>query len=46
VTDDPDFAGELAPIHLERRSWIGVRALLLPGVRVGKVAIVAAGGWY
>ncbi len=43
VPDDPDFAGELAPIHLERRSWIGVRALLLPGVRVGEGAVVAAG---
>jgi acetyltransferase-like isoleucine patch superfamily enzyme len=43
VPDDPDFAGELAPIHLERRAWIGVRALLLPGVRVGEGAVVAAG---
>lgn len=43
MPDDPDFAGALAPIHLERRSWIGVRALLLPGVRVGEGAVVAAG---
>lgn len=43
VPDDPDFAGVLAPIHLERHSWIGMRALLLPGVRVGEGAVVGAG---
>jgi putative colanic acid biosynthesis acetyltransferase WcaF len=43
VPDDPDFAGTLAPIHLERHAWIGMRALLLPGVRIGEGAIVAAG---
>jgi acetyltransferase-like isoleucine patch superfamily enzyme len=43
IPDDPDFAGALAPIHLERHSWIGVRALLLAGVHVGEGAVVAAG---
>jgi acetyltransferase-like isoleucine patch superfamily enzyme len=42
IPDDPDFAAHLAPIHLERRCWIGMRALVLPGVRVGEGAIVGA----
>ena len=43
LPDDPDFAAELAPIHLEHHSWIGMRALVMPGVRVGEGAVVAAG---
>ncbi|HEX5853233.1 MAG TPA: DapH/DapD/GlmU-related protein [Solirubrobacteraceae bacterium] len=43
IPDDPDFTATMAPIHLERGSWIGVRALLLPGVRVGEGAVVGAG---
>jgi maltose O-acetyltransferase len=43
MPDDPGFKAALAPIHLERRSWIGMRALILPGVRVGEGAIVGAG---
>jgi acetyltransferase-like isoleucine patch superfamily enzyme len=43
VADDPEFAGTLAPVHLERRCWIGVRALVLPGVRIGEGAVVGAG---
>ncbi len=43
MPDDPDFKADIAPIHLERGSWIGVRALLMPGVRVGEGAVVGAG---
>jgi acetyltransferase-like isoleucine patch superfamily enzyme len=31
------------PIVVEDGAWIGMRALILPGVRVGKGAVVAAG---
>lgn len=43
IPDDPDFTARLAPIHLEHHSWIGMRALVLPGVHVGEGAIVGAG---
>jgi acetyltransferase-like isoleucine patch superfamily enzyme len=42
VADDPNYAAVLAPVHLERRCWIGMRALVLPGVRVGEGAVVGA----
>jgi acetyltransferase-like isoleucine patch superfamily enzyme len=41
--DSPEFAAELAPVRFERRCWIGTRALVLPGVRIGEGAVVAAG---
>jgi acetyltransferase-like isoleucine patch superfamily enzyme len=41
--DDPEFAATLAPVHLEQRCWIGMRSLVMPGVRVGEGAVVAAG---
>jgi acetyltransferase-like isoleucine patch superfamily enzyme len=43
LPDDPDFKATLAPIHLESHSWIGMRALIMPGVCVGEGAVVAAG---
>jgi putative colanic acid biosynthesis acetyltransferase WcaF len=43
IPDDPDYAAELAPVHLERRCWIGMRSLVMPGVNVGEGAVVAAG---
>jgi acetyltransferase-like isoleucine patch superfamily enzyme len=43
MPDDPDFTATFAPIHLGRGSWIGVRALLMPGVRIGEGAVVGAG---
>lgn len=43
VPDSPRFAARLAPIHLEHHCWIGMRTLVLPGVRVGEGAIVGAG---
>jgi acetyltransferase-like isoleucine patch superfamily enzyme len=43
VADDPEFAGALAPVRLESRCWIGLRAMVLPGVRIGEGAVVGAG---
>ncbi len=31
------------PVVIEDRAWIGMRAMILPGVRVGRGAVVAAG---
>jgi len=31
------------PVHIEDDVWIGARALILPGVRIGKGAIIGAG---
>jgi acetyltransferase-like isoleucine patch superfamily enzyme len=41
--DDPSFAGRESPVHLEHHAWIGLRAIVMPGVVVGEGAIVAAG---
>ncbi|MBI3945606.1 MAG: acyltransferase [Armatimonadetes bacterium] len=41
--DDPDFADVLAPVVIEDYVWIGTRAMILPGVRIGRGAVVAAG---
>lgn len=43
IPDDERFAARLAPVHLGRRCWIGMRALIMPGVRVGEGAVVGAG---
>ncbi|KAK8091235.1 amino acid transporter [Apiospora phragmitis] len=46
---DPDVRREASgtsfarPIHIEDDCWIGARALILPGVRVGRGSTVAAG---
>jgi acetyltransferase-like isoleucine patch superfamily enzyme len=41
--DSPDFGSALDPVHLGANCFIGVRALILPGVRVGPGAVVGAG---
>jgi acetyltransferase-like isoleucine patch superfamily enzyme len=43
TVDDPDFGATLSPVHIERRAWIAVRALVLPGLSIGEGAVVAAG---
>ncbi len=40
---DPTFAYKLGEILLEDGAWIGARATLLPGVRVGSHAVITAG---
>jgi acetyltransferase-like isoleucine patch superfamily enzyme len=38
------FSGlDVAPIVLEDGAWIGAGAIVLPGVRVGRGAVIAAG---
>ncbi len=43
VVDDPHFGATLGRVHFEQRSWVGVGAIVLPGVRVGEGAVIAAG---
>lgn len=38
-----DFAGRVAEVVIEDHVWLGTRAMVLPGVRVGRGAVVAAG---
>lgn len=33
----------VAPIEIRNQAWIGARAIVLPGVRIGEGAVVAAG---
>lgn len=40
---DSTFATRGAEVVIEDDVWIGVRAMIMPGVRVGKGAVVAAG---
>jgi acetyltransferase-like isoleucine patch superfamily enzyme len=41
--NDPEFGCESAPVVIEDFAWISCRAVVLPGVRIGKGAVVAAG---
>jgi maltose O-acetyltransferase len=41
--DDPGFSLTSAPVELDDHVWVGARATILPGVRVGRGAVVAAG---
>jgi maltose O-acetyltransferase len=41
--DDPAFGVELRPVVIEDHVWIGVRAVILPGVTLGRGSVVAAG---
>lgn len=40
---DPDLKDVASPIVVEADVWLGASALILPGVRIGRGAIVAAG---
>ncbi len=42
-TQDPWFPEELAPIVIEDYAWLGSRAMVLPGITIGRGAVVAAG---
>lgn len=39
----PDFAARIAPVIIEDYAWIGSRVIILPGVTIGKGAVVASG---
>jgi len=41
--DDPQFLVETRPVTIEDHVWIGTRATILPGVRLGRGCVVAAG---
>lgn len=41
--DDGDFVGVEKPVVIEDYAWIATRAMILPGVKVGSGAVVAAG---
>jgi acetyltransferase-like isoleucine patch superfamily enzyme len=41
--DCPDFSVTYGPVHFGPRSWIGTRAIILPGVQIGEGAVVGAG---
>jgi len=41
--NDPFFAERLGPIEVGDYAWLGSRAMVLPGVKIGKGAVVAAG---
>lgn len=47
VTDNHDFANRMVlrckPVTIGRNAWIGVGAIILPGVTIGENAVVAAG---
>ena len=39
----PDFGTTGGPVVIEDYAWVSCRAVILPGVRIGKGAVVAAG---
>ena len=41
--DDPDFGLVYASIEIGDRVWLGARAMVMPGVRIGEGAVVGAG---
>ena len=41
--NDPNFLAKNAPVTIEDYVFIGPRAIILPGVRIGKGAVVGAG---
>jgi acetyltransferase-like isoleucine patch superfamily enzyme len=41
--NDPVFGCESSPVVIEDYAWISCRTVVLPGVHVGKGAVVAAG---
>jgi maltose O-acetyltransferase len=41
--DDPAFRVETRPVVIEDHVWIGARAILLPGVTLGRGCVVSAG---
>lgn len=43
LKDDPDFATVTRPVRIEDYVWIGMRAMVMPGVTIGRGAVVAAG---
>lgn len=40
---EPDFEDEYLPVTIDDYAWIGTRATILPGTRIGRGAVVSAG---
>jgi acetyltransferase-like isoleucine patch superfamily enzyme len=40
---EPGFHDDLQPVVIEDHAWIGTRATILPGTRIGRGAVVSAG---
>lgn len=40
----PDFELKIAPIYIEEGSWIAAKSIIVPGVTVGKGAVLTLGG--
>lgn len=43
LIDDPDFATTTRAVRIEDYAWLGTRAMVMPGVTIGRGAVVAAG---
>ncbi|HEY0055322.1 MAG TPA: acyltransferase [Pedobacter sp.] len=43
IVNSPNFAGRERQVIIEDFAWIGTRATILPGIRIGRGAVVAAG---
>jgi len=43
MVNDPMFATEKKPVVIEDYAWISSAAIILPGVKIGKGAVIAAG---
>lgn len=41
--NSPDFSGRNKPVIIDDYVWIGTRVMILPGVKIGKGAVIAAG---
>ena len=41
--DAPNFQGRVRPVNIQDYVWVGTRAMMMPGVTIGKGAVVAAG---
>lgn len=42
LKDSPIFEGAYGDVTVENRAWIGARAMILPGVRIGKGSVLGA----
>jgi maltose O-acetyltransferase len=43
LPEDPRFSTATAPVRIDDHVWVGMRAMILPGVCIGRGAVVAAG---
>ena len=41
--NDPNFGTEGGPVEIGDRAWVSCRVVILPGVRIGTGAVIAAG---